>query len=116
MGDDLVELDGDNVYCFKVSLKTIPSNQALFENHHKYIDIHLVIDGEEKMDIALPEDLKQYDKNPNNDVYFFHGKGRQSLILKPGDFLVVFPEDAHMPQQMVNIPEVITKIIFKVSV
>lgn len=116
IGDDPVELDGRNVYCFKVNLETLPEEMAFFENHHKYIDIHLVLSGAEKMDIALPEDLEQYDEKPDADAYFFHGKGRQQIILKPGEFLVAFPEDAHKPQQMVDAPAQITKVVFKVRV
>lgn len=114
LGNERIELKGSNVYCFKVTFDSIPEEKAFFENHHKYIDIHMVLDGAEGMDIALPENLELYEEHPDTDAYFYHGKGYHHLTLTPGTFLVAFPEDAHKTQIMVGSSQPVTKAIFKV--
>ncbi len=114
LGNERVELKGSDVYCFKTAFDTVPDNEAFFEGHRKYIDIHLVLEGIEGMDIALPEDLEIYEEHPDIDAYFYHGKGHHHVALAPGYFLVAFPEDAHKTKKMVGAPQTITKAVFKI--
>lgn len=114
IGNQQIEIDGTDVYCFKTTFESIPEEKAFFENHREHIDIHLILDGAEVMDIALPEDLALYEERPDTDAYFYHGKGYEHLTLTPGHFLVCFPEDAHKTQIMVDSPQPVTKAVFKV--
>ena len=47
LGSKRVSIKGDDVYVFKVALQTKPETETFFENHHEYIDIHVVLDGTE---------------------------------------------------------------------
>lgn len=114
IGDKRVELKGSDVYCFKVTFDSVPEEKAFFENHKKYADIHIVIEGVEVMGISLPESLELYEERTETDAYFYHGKEEQRLTLTPGNFLVAFPEDAHKTQMMVDVSRPVTKIVFKV--
>jgi len=114
LGDQRVEIRGTDVYCFKVTFDTVPEERAFFENHKKYIDIHIILSGAERMDIARPETLKLYEERPDTDAYFYHGTSGCHMILTPGNFLVAFPEDAHKTQIMVEAPKPVTKVVFKV--
>lgn len=114
LGDDRVAIRGDDIYCFKVTFDTIPEEKALFENHKLYIDIHIVLQGVEMMETARPETLEQCGQRPENDAYFYRGKGHHRLVLTPGNFLVAFPEDAHKTQMMVDRPLPVTKAVFKI--
>ena len=38
------------------------------------------------------------------------------LILSPGDFLVVFPSDAHRIKMQVDGPRTVSKVVFKVKI
>ena len=44
----------------------------------------------------------------------YYGQAEQSLILKPGDFLVVFPGDAHRLKIAVGGAGPVSKVVFKV--
>jgi len=116
VGKERVELDGGRVYCFRVTFDSIPEEKAFFENHREYIDIHVVLDGAEGMEIALPENLKLYEERPETDAYFYHGTGYHRLTLTPGNFLVAFPEDAHKTQMMLDVPRPVTKVVFKIHI
>ena len=92
LGCERVSIKGDDVYVFKVDLRTKPETETFFENHHEYIDIHVVLE----------------------DAYFFHGHGGQSVILTPGKFLVAFPEDANRTCGMIEIPQKFIKAVYKI--
>ena len=66
------------------------------------------------MDIAHPEGLTLYENK--GDFYGYRGDAEQSVILRPGDFLVVFPGDAHRLKIAVDQPEAVSKVVFKILV
>ena len=75
--------------------QTLPEEETFFEAHRKYLDIHLMLRGSERVEIAPPECLTEFDRVEANDFYAYRGEGDYKLTLSPGDFLVVFPGDAH---------------------
>lgn len=114
LGDERVYLKGEDVYVFKVNLQTKPDNETFYENHHEYIDIHVVLEGAEKMDIDTPENLEIYEERPETDAYFFHGFTGQAMILTPDKFLIAFPEDAHKTCGMIESSRDFVKAVFKI--
>ena len=115
LGEEQVELKGRDVYVFKIPLTTKVAAETLFENHHEYVDIHVVLEGAERMVINIPENLEPLEEKPENDAYFFRGNDGQAMILTPGHFLVAFPEDAHKtPGAVDDKPQNIVKAVFKV--
>ena len=44
LGRERVSIKGDDVYAFKVDLRTKSETETFFENHHEYIDIHVVLE------------------------------------------------------------------------
>lgn len=108
-------LDGENLFVTKFHLQTVPIEETFFESHEKYLDIQVVIDGRERVDIAHPNTLHQ--TQHEGDFWGYQGEGEQSVILKPGNFLVVFPGDAHRLKIAVGQPgESFTRVVFKVKV
>ena len=114
LGEDRVELKGEEVYCTKFTYETIPEEDAFFEAHRLYLDIHLMLSGSERVELASPSALTQFDEK--GDFYAYHGEGRHSVVLAPGDFLVVFPDDAHKIKMRVDGPETVSKAVFKVKI
>ena len=114
LGQDRVDLLPREVWCTKFTYQTIPDQESFFEAHEKFLDIHLMLRGSERVEIAPPRDLKPLHSQPENDFYAYEGKGTP-LILSPGAFLVVFPEDAHKIKMLVDSPETVTKAVFKVK-
>ena len=80
----------------------------------------MILSGEERMDIAETSALTPDDavSKPENDCYVFTEKNpaHQSIILKHGDFLVAFPQDAHRVKGQVNGPSNVKKIVFKIRI
>ena len=69
------------------------------EAHKKYIDIQFVLKGRELFGVAdLATQTMYEDRFEEKDVAFYKGDV-DLLTLTDGDFVIVFPEDAHRPQQ-----------------
>lgn len=77
---------------------TTPSGESRpFEAHREYIDIHYCIDGCEAIgynDVSRLTPTTEY--NESDDYLLLSGESF-NVILRPGDFCIVFPEDAHIP-------------------
>ena len=108
-------LDGENLFVTKYHLETIPYEQTFYESHKKYLDIQVVTQGMERVEIAHPDGLTLTETR--GDFYGYTGPADQSVLLKPGNFLVVFPGDAHRLRIPVSQPgEAFTRVVFKIKV
>ena len=91
----------DSVYVNIDEYQTKPAEICKFEAHKKYIDIQMLLDGEEEIDILPVDGLKiseEYDEN--RDIMFFEKseKTPDKIQLKPYKFVLIYPEEAHRPQ------------------
>jgi YhcH/YjgK/YiaL family protein len=112
LGEQRLELDGGRIYATRSTYETLPLEDTFFEAHRRYLDIHLMLRGQERVELAQTDDLELF--RQEDDLYAYRGKAAQSLVLKPGEFLVVFPGDAHRLKIQANGPETVTKAVFKV--
>ena len=106
------ELNGDKLYVICKEYDTKPLDEAFFEYHRKYIDVQLLLDGEETMGIASPQELELVDQH--DDFYGCRGTAEQEVVLFPGSFLILFPTDAHECGVQTHGKTHVKKIVFKV--
>lgn len=110
-----IVLEGEQLFINNVSIEgKCPTEQAL-ELHRDYIDVHILLEGEESIGWKplenLEKELKPYEKE--GDCALYSDKPTTFVKMNPGEFVVVFPEDPHAPA----IGEGnIRKLIAKVSV
>ena len=116
VGPEQVELKGGDVYATRFTYETVPAEESFFEAHKKYLDIHIMVQGSEGVEITPPEALAEFDRAEANDFYAYRGEGDYKLVLSPGDFLVVFPGDAHRIKMRTGGPETVSKVVFKVKI
>ena len=116
LGTERVDIIPGEVWCTKFTYETISDEESFFEAHEKFLDIHIMLDGSERVEIASPAALAQFESKPENDFYAYRGEGHHKLILSPGDFLVVFPDDAHKIKMYLDAPATVTKAVFKVKI
>ena len=87
-----------------------------FEAHRKFLDIHYVIDGVECMGYADIDTLTPTTEyNDEKDYQMLSGHVNK-IILNKGDFCVVFPEDAHLPQMIGDDDKWVKKAVVKMKV
>lgn len=107
VGDDLIAI------VEQVPAKT--RGMAKLEAHRKYIDIQLVLEGDETMGWKpLADCLNPVSEHSmERDIRFFHDAPDSYVPVPPDHFCIFFPEDAHAP--LVGSGS-IRKVIFKVAV
>ena len=105
-------LEEDRLYVTRFDYETVAEEESFFEAHRRYLDIHVMVRGRERVDISDPAGLEEF--THQGDFWGYHGQAEQSLILKPGDFLVVFPGDAHRLKIAVGEAGPVSKVVFKV--
>ena len=108
------DLEGDALYATRFTYETVPEAESFFEAHRRYLDIHVMVEGCEYVDLADPAGLEEFTQK--GDFWGYHGTAEQRLLLKPGDFLVVFPGDAHRLRVLTDKPRQVSRAVFKVLV
>lgn len=111
------EIDGKNLYANVDSYDTKPEEGALFEAHKKYIDLQVIMTGEEKIGWASPDKLAPNDEfSEEKDIGFYNGDEDSWITVKDGNFVILYPEDAHKPCISTNgESKFVKKIVFKIA-
>ncbi len=68
------------------------------ESHKKYVDIQMVLSGQELIlisDISVLSVSEEYDED--RDVMFWKGETQCSLLLEEGNMVILLPNEAHAP-------------------
>lgn len=109
-------IDGDRLYATVVEDKTRAVETAQFEEHRKYIDVHYLVRGKELIGSANPANLREAKPySPEIEAALYERPAKyKRLMLKPGEFTVFFPGQAHMPGCYVDKSEEIRKVVVKI--
>lgn len=110
-----IELDGDKVFAMIQHYDTKPKEQGVWEAHRKYIDIQYVVEGQELMGYANLIHVKAGEYSEEKDVLLAKGEGSY-VLMKAGTFVILTPQDAHIPQVAVDSPQPVKKVVVKVAV
>ena len=116
LGDTRVDIIPGEVWCTKFTYETIPDEESFFEAHEKFLDIHIMLKGSERVEVSSPAALTVFRSEPENDFWGYQGEGRVKLTISPGEFLIVWPDDAHKIKMMLDKPETVTKAVFKIKI
>lgn len=76
------------------------AEEQKLEVHRKYIDVHIPLSGEEIIGISHLSELTVESDEPFNeedDYAVYSEPARNYVKVRPGQFCLVFPEDAHAP-------------------
>lgn len=90
------EVDGDQVFINRFCYETMPEEQAFWEGHADYGDIHIVLEGHEKIGVSDAADLTETVRKPEEDFIGYEGPVQTWAPMAPGSILIVFPEDVHL--------------------
>ena len=108
-----MEIEGDYLFGIGAEYETRAAEEALWEGHKKYIDIHWILSGAERVGISsLDESTITIPYDAEKDFFNCETTG-QSIDLKKGYFLMLFPEEIHKTSIAIGAVEKVVKIIFK---
>jgi YhcH/YjgK/YiaL family protein len=109
------DIDGCNLYTIVNEYTTKPKLRGKWEAHRRYIDLQYIIRGTERIGYGPITRMKPGPYDPEKDCLFLEGTG-DFLTLREGDFMVLWPGDAHMPGIEADGPEPVKKAVFKILV
>lgn len=113
------DIDGDNIFFMVSDSVSRYISDANPEYHKKYIDVQIVLDGQEGMAVStLPPHTKVLeDKIADNDIAFVETpKEETMLVLQSNDFIVFLPNEVHKPLCAINNKiETVRKVVVKIA-
>lgn len=95
----ITEIDGKNVFVRKIETCGKPADEQKLEAHRQYVDVQILLEGNEAIGWIPTEEVKTYTQeyNAEKDVILSTEKPRYYVDMKPGEYCILFPEDAHAP-------------------
>lgn len=116
--DGRYEIEGEDLFSLVMTYETSPAEDRRFEAHTQYIDVQIVLEGEETIGFALDNDMAPVEEySEENDVVFLETpKDSSVLVMKPGYFAVFYPHDIHRPNCVLREPQKNRKVVVKVKV
>ncbi len=115
--NERVDLAG-GAFALEQVYRTKPRTEGFFESHRRYIDVQVIVSGEEIIEVADVAALSlREDRTPAQDVLIYGVPEKTSVLtLQTGDAAVLFPVDGHMPQIALGSSVEVRKIVIKVPV
>lgn len=109
----------DDFFYSVQSYYTKDENLCDLESHRKYVDIQLLLKGEEYMDvcdISRLQTRKSYDIN--RDIMLWNiPKRMMRIAMSPNDYIILYPENAHRGTIKVKEePSQVIKVVGKVKI
>lgn len=116
-----VKLDGDDLYMNLAAYETHAFEDGLFEAHRQYLDVMVMIEGSEMVYVKRTHLLKNLtmEYTPHLDALLAKEAQKEdvsAILLSAGDFLVLFPDEAHAPGCDYLQTKQVKKIIGKVRI
>ena len=110
---------GSGVFVVEQAYETKVRADGFFESHRKYIDVQVVLDGEELMEVADSTRMNvRQPYNPDRDLVVYEDSTEASLLrMYPGQGAIFFPDDVHMPSLRIrSVPVFVRKAVVKIPV
>lgn len=94
-----ITLDGDDLFINNVNPECVTQESQKLEVHRNYLDVHILLEGKERIGWKPLEDCVELEQEYNeaSDCALYKDSASAYVDLLPGQFVVVFPEDAHAP-------------------
>ena len=109
---------GNGILCIISSYETVDETQAIWEAHKKFIDVHCVIQGAERVSVCSLAQAHVGTYHEERDYLEAKGVPMVDLQATAGTVLCLYPNDVHRTRVQIspNKSNRILKAIFKVPV
>lgn len=109
------EVDGKDVFFFIQDNTTDKKDDFFCEYHKQYMDIHLILEGIEKISYGIKTFIDDLEFDDSKDIGFVSADQMTSFELKQGYFIAFYPEEFHQPNRFVE-EQNVHKCVFKVKI
>lgn len=95
-----IEIQGDDLFINLSQATLVDEASQKLEVHRQYIDVHFPLDGVEKVGWKPLADVEGESECPFDEAHDFALYAEAAatyFTARPGEFYVMYPEDAHAP-------------------
>ena len=110
------EIDGDRAFINRFDYLTMPEEQAIWEGHIQYGDVHVLLSGQELIGVTNVEMLQETVRKPEEDFVGFEGPVMSWFPMTTEDILIVYPEDIHKVKVINGESTLVEKACYKFKV
>lgn len=112
------DLEGEHLFMNVMAFETQHPAQKKAEMHEQYIDIQLLLSGEERIQFGVAGSARQCEeRHVEEDYQLCHDiDTMQTLHMKPGMYAIFMPGEPHKPGCVVTQGEEIKKVVVKVHI
>lgn len=109
------DIDGDRLFYMISENMTEPGESRSAEYHARYLDIQIVLQGQEGMAFSTqPAGTPHTDWLADKDIAFLPTSvDEKTVVLNEGDFVVFYPGEVHKPLCAVGEPARVRKAVVK---
>jgi len=108
------EIDDRRVYALVQDYDTKLAAEGRWEAHRRYIDLQYVVSGAERFGCAPSGRMAAGPYDEDTDMERPVGAG-EFVTLLAGEFIVLWPGEAHMPGMAIGQPAAVRKIVVKIA-
>lgn len=95
--DGCLDILGDDLYVNIQQAAPRTREEAKLESHRKMIDIQIPISDAEEMGYSPLCKLSESPYEADKDISFYPEAPESYFSVKPGEFVIFFPQDGHAP-------------------
>ncbi|QGM80955.1 N-acetylneuraminate anomerase [Otariodibacter oris] len=109
----------DGIQMNVMEFKTAGAETKQAEMHRKFIDIQVLISGDEAVNYSVTQPtLELFDEYRDDDDYQLipEVENKNTVVLKPNMFAIFMPYEPHKPGISVNGDKMLKKVVVKVPV
>ena len=110
------EVDGDQVFINRFDYQTMSPEEAIWEGHAEYADMHVLLSGHERIGVTNADALKVIVRKPEEDFIGYEGPVEVWFPMTTEDILIVYPEDVHKVKVIDGESTLVEKACFKFKV
>ena len=110
-------IDGDDLFINLMTYENHIESECLFEAHRNYIDIQMLLAGEEVIGFTDRESLKLTTPYTANDYELFAmtDKPYDRVILRGDRLVIILPPEPHAPGIAIDKPQRVRKMVAKIK-
>ena len=109
------ELDGKRLFVLVSDYEPKPLAEGRWEAHRHYLDLQYVVSGVERIGVAPTTQMRETSYDADRDLAWLEGAG-DFLTFRAGQFMILWPGDAHMPGIDAGVPGQARKVVVKIAI
>lgn len=110
------ELSGEKIIAFISEYQTESVEDSILESHEKFADVHILLEGEERLDSFSDCEIKvPYSEEAEATLFYRPSSVQTSVALTPGFFVFYAPQEIHSPKITLKNHQMVKKVVIKIS-